>query len=138
MRQKIYTMQEKLVDLEPVIKKYEGDPRFRMAYIFRQLDDWLKSLRGLYFAMSKWSNTAENRFKRRIWSYEHAARNIDVTYTVDYLAHVHATYIKQMEDIMPAAQREEMQKERERMLSCRRRTSKQADHHHAAHSNLTM
>lgn len=106
MKQNIYGTQRKIMELDKVIKKHEADPRFRMAYIYSRLDEWKHDLRTLYYASYK-PRYWHLRIKSLIWYYEHALRiNIDITYSVEHLVHLHSEYMKKMEQIVPLSTRQ--------------------------------
>lgn len=125
MKQNIYMIQERLRDLEPIIKKNEEDVRFRIAYVFNTIDEWLKDIRTIYYAMSrvryyKW------RVKKHLLYYEHVLRkNIDITYSVELVIHMHVNFMARMNEIVPAEQRKalkEMNKQKDAMAKLNQST----------------
>lgn len=110
MKQCIYNAQRKITEIEPLIHTYERDPRFRIAFIFNRLDEWLHDMRTLLKSTMK-VRYYPRRVKRVIWYYEHMLRlNIDITYSVEHLIHLHAAYMKNLEVLMPLGSRLNIQK----------------------------
>lgn len=108
MKQTVYMIQERLLDLEPVVKKDEGDVRFRIAYVFNKIDEWVKDMRTIYYAMAR-DRYYKWRVKKHLYYYEHMLRkNIDVTYSVELLIHMHYEYMARMDEIMPPDERAEL------------------------------
>ncbi|KAJ8712021.1 hypothetical protein PYW07_004863 [Mythimna separata] len=109
MKHNIYGSQRKMLELDNIIKRYQKDPRFRMAYIYNRLDEWMHNLRTLHYAMYKW-RWYHLRVKRLIWYYEHSLRiNIDITYSIEHLIHLHGEYMKKMEQLVPLETRQAME-----------------------------
>lgn len=101
MNQHIYMVQRRLEAIDDIIKENEPDVRFRIAFIYGRLDDWLKDLKSIYHAMIRLRNPTF-RVKKQLYFYEHALRkNIDITYTVEYLSYLHNIYMEKMQTIMP-------------------------------------
>ncbi|KAJ8714793.1 hypothetical protein PYW08_004774 [Mythimna loreyi] len=112
MKHNIYGTQRKVLELDDVIKKFQGDPRFRMAYIYNRLDEWKHNLRTLYHAMVR-DRYWHLRIKSLLWYYEHALRiDIDVTYSIEHLLHLHSEYMKKMEFIVPLATRQAIEEKK--------------------------
>ncbi|KAF9421228.1 hypothetical protein HW555_002700 [Spodoptera exigua] len=108
MQQTVYSVQQRLEEVEPLIAMYEKDARYRLAYIFARLDEWKDEMRTMYYAVRhrKLKNT-----KIYIYYYERLLRhNIDVTYTIEYVIHMHSEYMQRMEELLPSQERQKLLK----------------------------
>ncbi|XP_022834391.1 uncharacterized protein LOC111362093 [Spodoptera litura] len=106
MKQTVYSVQHKLTDVDPLIKEYENDVRFRMGYIFARLDEWKAEMRSLFWPVDRNKLRSTKAF---LYYYERIlALNIDVTYTVEYMIHLHTEYMMKMEQILPKAERQKL------------------------------
>ncbi|CAH1638941.1 unnamed protein product [Spodoptera littoralis] len=106
MKQTVYSVQHQLTEVDPLIKAYESDVRFRMGYIFARLDEWKDEIRSLFWPVDRnklWSTKAFLYYYERI-----LVLNIDVTYTVEYMIHLHTEYMMKMEQILPKAERQKL------------------------------
>ncbi|KAF9801334.1 hypothetical protein SFRURICE_018053, partial [Spodoptera frugiperda] len=106
MKQTVYGVQHQLVEVEPLIKQYENDVRYRIGYIFSRLDEWKQEMRSLFYSVERRKLKSTKDY---IYYYERIlSLNIDVTYTVEYVIHLHGEYMKKMEQILPKNERQKM------------------------------
>lgn len=112
MKQNIYNVQNRLAEIEPIIHKYQADERFRIAFLFNRLNEWKRDIRNIYYAMKIDRPQAHHmRFKRRLWYYEHVLRkNIDITYSIEFLIYMHSQFVAKMNNIMPREELEQLKK----------------------------
>ncbi|CAH0589314.1 unnamed protein product [Chrysodeixis includens] len=101
MKQNVYMIQERILDIEPLLKLHETDTRFRIAYAFNKIEDWVKDMRSMYYAMKKGQTGVAWRNKKHLVFYEHILRkNIDITYSTELLIHIHNKYMTRLNEVV--------------------------------------
>lgn len=82
--QALYGVQERMEHLKPTVNLYKNDTRFKLAYIFMKLNEWLRDLRIYTTYMRNRVNPNHNPPNFHLIYYSHCvARSADITYTVD-------------------------------------------------------
>ncbi|XP_032519376.2 uncharacterized protein LOC116771590 isoform X2 [Danaus plexippus] len=93
MRQAIYTTQERMENLIPILRRYENDASFRMAFIFNRLRQILIDMRRVYtlaWRSKKKTSPKVMRVYEQIFWYAHIVKKyFDVLYIVEYVIAFH-------------------------------------------------
>ncbi|CAB3223290.1 unnamed protein product [Arctia plantaginis] len=96
-----------VVEIEPLLEKYQDDERVRVAYTFGKLEQWLQKIRTLYKAtlLERYrKNTHKEPSPRPIliiyFYYQHMLRiHVDITYTIEFITYIHDKYISVMKTL---------------------------------------
>lgn len=93
----IYNVIQRLEDLKPIMAKYEGDARIRVGHVFCKLDKWRLDLLATYVSAERFINRTVSS---HLYCYEKIlAKNIDITYTIEYLLNIENNIQSQLDDM---------------------------------------
>ncbi|XP_063537518.1 uncharacterized protein LOC134746874 [Cydia strobilella] len=86
MMQSLYSAQERLGPLGPIVAKYGQLTPYRMAFIFLKLDQLIHESHSITMYINRQSRNPHMTITKRLQMYSQLVRrSIDVTYLVDYI-----------------------------------------------------
>ncbi|XP_061719133.1 uncharacterized protein LOC133526494 [Cydia pomonella] len=86
MMQSLYSAQERLWPLGPIVAKYDSLTPYRMAFIFLKLDQLVHEGHSILMYLDRQYKNNDMTITKRLQLYAQLVRrNVDVTYLVDYI-----------------------------------------------------